>query len=274
MVNAVPDWRTNPQGQLQFAWQEMQGPESRAFNALRSSTSLRGGVGGFMGFERPQGFSWGSPEQGHNFEGRLKIADQMLGKFAGSTGMAAEAAGKATGGLGTFANALTQFPAAPAAPAGGGIGSWFSSLFGMSASALSPAASAAISGGYAGGLYAMGAAFHGGNVVPFANGGIVGNPTLFAMSRGAGLMGEAGPEAVLPLKRGTDGKLGVAMGGKTGVTINVSNYSSADVKTRESPDGTTWDVVMEDRLATRLATHGTPLHKASRIANEGRLKRR
>jgi hypothetical protein len=62
-----------------------------------------------------------------------------------------------------------------------------------------------------GGLYAdaKGDAFSRGAVVPFARGGIVGGPTLFPMANGMGLMGEAGPEAVMPLKRGPDGKLGV-----------------------------------------------------------------
>lgn len=67
--------------------------------------------------------------------------------------------------------------------------------------------------------YANGGAFAGGNVVPFAKGGaftnsIVDRPTIFPMARGAGLMGEGGPEGVLPLKRNARGQLGViAQGG-------------------------------------------------------------
>lgn len=58
---------------------------------------------------------------------------------------------------------------------------------------------------------ANGNVFMAGNVVPFARGGIVSSPTLFPMANGGtGLMGEAGPEAVMPLKRGADGRLGVA----------------------------------------------------------------
>lgn len=62
-----------------------------------------------------------------------------------------------------------------------------------------------------GGLFGFGrgAAFAAGEVVPFARGGIVSAPTLFPMRRGAGLMGEAGPEAILPLSRGGGGRLGV-----------------------------------------------------------------
>lgn len=69
---------------------------------------------------------------------------------------------------------------------------------------------------------ANGNAFWGGNVIPFADGGVVSSPTMFPMARGMGLMGEAGPEAIMPLQRGADGKLGVraAGGGQGGVVIN------------------------------------------------------
>ena len=67
--------------------------------------------------------------------------------------------------------------------------------------------------------FQKGGAFSSGNVIPFANGGVVGSPTMFGMSGGrTGLMGEAGPEAIMPLKRGPDGKLGVEGGGN--VTVN------------------------------------------------------
>ena len=46
-------------------------------------------------------------------------------------------------------------------------------------------------------------------IVPFAQGGIVDKPTIFPFANGTGLMGEAGPEAIMPLTRGADGKLGV-----------------------------------------------------------------
>jgi hypothetical protein len=66
--------------------------------------------------------------------------------------------------------------------------------------------------------FAKGAAFSGGRVTAFANGGVVGSPTYFGMRGGTGLMGEAGPEGILPLARTSGGKLGVhTTGGGGGV---------------------------------------------------------
>ncbi|MEL7299431.1 MAG: phage tail tape measure protein [Pseudomonadota bacterium] len=73
--------------------------------------------------------------------------------------------------------------------------------------------------------FGEGAAFSSGRVTPFARGGIVSQATAFPMRGGVGLMGEAGPEAIMPLARGSDGRLGVrSAGGGTpaNVTINVT----------------------------------------------------
>jgi len=73
--------------------------------------------------------------------------------------------------------------------------------------------------------FAKGAAFGAGRVAAFARGGVVDGPTHFPMRGGVGLMGEAGPEAILPLARGSDGRLGIASGGGGGsvhVTMNIS----------------------------------------------------
>jgi len=60
-------------------------------------------------------------------------------------------------------------------------------------------------------------------VKPFAKGGVLAAPTYFGLGQGLGLAGEAGAEAVLPLARGSDGRLGVAGGGgAVNVTFNVT----------------------------------------------------
>ncbi len=72
--------------------------------------------------------------------------------------------------------------------------------------------------------FANGAAFSQGRVLPFAKGGVVSSPVNFPMRGATGLMGEAGAEAIMPLTRGADGKLGVqSQGGRAvNVTMNVT----------------------------------------------------
>ena len=70
--------------------------------------------------------------------------------------------------------------------------------------------------------FADGGAFSSGRVIPFANGGVVTGPTTFPMPGATGLMGEAGPEAIMPLKRGPNGKLGVEASGGQQVVVNQS----------------------------------------------------
>jgi lambda family phage tail tape measure protein len=92
------------------------------------------------------------------------------------------------------------------------------------AQALTAAAASASFGGSLS-MFAKGSVLSGGSVVPFASGGVVASPTYFPMGRGLGLMGEAGAEAVMPLARGPDGKLGVRArggGGASSVTINIA----------------------------------------------------
>lgn len=98
------------------------------------------------------------------------------------------------------------------------------------------AAGGAIAQGLAGLLsgvmpFAKGGAFAQGRVMAFAKGGVVSQPTNFAMRGATGLMGEAGPEAIMPLTRGADGRLGVQASGGGGRPVTVvMNITSPDVQ--------------------------------------------
>jgi phage-related minor tail protein len=77
--------------------------------------------------------------------------------------------------------------------------------------------------------FANGGAFSQGKVMPFAKGGIVGGPTTFPMRGGGGLWGAGGPEAIMPLARGPDGRLGVQSAGGRAVSV-VMNITTPDVQ--------------------------------------------
>ena len=78
-------------------------------------------------------------------------------------------------------------------------------------------------------IFAKGGVVSGGETVEkYAYGGIVNRPTMFPMKNGMGLMGEAGAEAIMPLQRGRNGKLGVqASGGVGNVVVNVDATGSS-----------------------------------------------
>lgn len=72
-------------------------------------------------------------------------------------------------------------------------------------------------------------------VMPFAKGGVVSGPMAFPMRGGVGVMGEAGPEAIMPLARGPDGKLGVRGGGQNvNVVMNISTPDVAGFQRSQS----------------------------------------
>lgn len=75
-------------------------------------------------------------------------------------------------------------------------------------------------------------------VVPFAKGGVVRAPTFFPTGRQMGLMGEAGAEAILPLKRGPGGELGVAANAGSGrsapsIVFNVTSPDASSFRRSE-----------------------------------------
>lgn len=114
------------------------------------------------------------------------------------------------------------------------------------------------SSGFFGSFFANGGAFSSATGLPY---GIYTKPTMFGMpgngplkayARG-GILGEAGPEAILPLQRGADGKLGVA---GSGVEVNVYNNADAEVttKTSQGADGrTVLDMYIDKRMNERFS---------------------
>lgn len=76
-----------------------------------------------------------------------------------------------------------------------------------------------------------------GRVTPFAAGGVVAQPTYFAMGGGLGLMGEAGAEAIMPLARTADGRLGVAATGQpsgASIVVNIQTPDAASFRKSEA----------------------------------------
>lgn len=105
---------------------------------------------------------------------------------------------------------------------------------------------------------AHGKVFQNGDVTAFASGGVVSSPTFFPMRRGTGLMGEKGPEAIVPLKRTASGDLGVRAT-PSNVVVNVNNQyaSEVDAKVNESegPDGMRiLDILIERKAAEGIAS--------------------
>jgi lambda family phage tail tape measure protein len=139
-------------------------------------------------------------------------------------------------------------------------------------------------GGEFGGA-ANGAVFDGG-LTKFAKGGaftnsVVNSPTLFKFAKGAGLMGEAGPEAIMPLHRGTDGSLGVRTGGNSGgnVDVVVNNFGSEKATTRETTDSRgnrKIEVIIGDMVASEVSRVGSPVQQSitSNFNNKPALVRR
>lgn len=120
-----------------------------------------------------------------------------------------------------------------------------------------------IAAGIAGIFAADGRVFDSSGVTPFAKGGVVGGPTIFPFANGVGLMGEAGPEAIMPLARGADGKLGVAAAnGNSAPNITINNYSGQDATASSDSAG---NIIVEiGRAIAQDITSGGPSYRAIR----------
>ncbi|MDX0106654.1 phage tail tape measure protein [Sinorhizobium medicae] len=186
---------SNALAQHEFAYSELMGPESRAWQALRSAKDVRGATAAFAGFERPSGFSWGNPEGAHNFAGRLDGAEEALSKFGGT-------AQQATQGLVQLGSTLQSIPQALMANGGGsgilsGLTKYGMGLF----SGSGQFASAWLKGGI--GLYADGTSYAPGGLSVVGERGpeLVKLPRgsqVFDTNRSARMMGDNGNSSSAP----------------------------------------------------------------------------
>lgn len=130
--------------------------------------------------------------------------------------------------------------------------------------------------------YALGDVFGGGlsGLGPYRN-SVVDRPTLFKFASGVGLTGEAGPEAIIPLRRDSSGRLGVSAGGAGGVNVNVTHIvndhsgTGATSKTTQSGNNITIETFIphiESIMADRINRGRGALFKAtdSRTGFKGR----
>ena len=92
---------------------------------------------------------------------------------------------------------------------------------------------------------ADGGVIQGGRLKPYAKGGVVTAPTFFPMAGGdVGLMGEAGPEAIMPLKRNSDGKLGVSFD-ESSMRESMSRYSRSAIRPQFNQEASGSDMSAE-----------------------------
>lgn len=146
-------------------------------------------------------------------------------------------------------------------------------------------------GSLIGSFFADGGAFNQNGVSNFAKGGaftnnVVGKPTLFSFAKGGALgqMGEAGPEAIMPLKRGADGSLGVQMygqqqsngGGGVAVNINIINNSKAQVTSKQTRNENSMniDIALDEAMAQHIARPGSKTNQALKNQQGRQLTKR
>jgi len=163
--------------------------------------------------------------------------------------------------------------------AASGSNNWLSGIINAGVSWVSGSSNVSVGQGA---LNAMGGQMGVKPAIPAANGGVFSNgvyssPTLFAFAKGGkfGVMGEAGPEAVMPLRRTSDGSLGVKAEGVGGgnVVVNVINNSNAQARTeqRQTAQGMEIDVMIDEMVAEKMARPGTASNSALRAYNNQQL---
>ena len=180
-------------------------------------------------FSDLRGFAAGLSEELTAATQEMRAMDAEARRLSRSLGSSLKSAfdraifgGKGLGEVlrGLARNVLSSSIDAALRPVSSGLGTALAGAF----ASLGGAASGAIG-------FENGGAFSAGRVRAFARGGVVDGPVGFPMRGGLGLMGEAGPEAIMPLERGPDGRLGVRAvnGASQGGTV-VVNISTPDAE--------------------------------------------
>lgn len=129
-------------------------------------------------------------------------------------------------------------------PLAGAAGDWVSSLFGGGASVASVSAPKV--------GYALGGVPNASGLHAYAN-SIVDRPTVFPFASGIGLMGEAGPEAIMPLRRGPDGVLGVKGGGSNVVVNIIESQGKGGQSEQRQEDGVNVIDIFFDQIDAKMA---------------------
>ncbi|HHC4317408.1 TPA: phage tail tape measure protein [Klebsiella pneumoniae] len=145
---------------------------------------------------------------------------------------------------------------------GAGAGGMFGSLFGGASGAVSSGTAIQSAGAYFS-FNALGGVYDSPSLSAYSN-GVYSTPQYFAFAKGAGVFGEAGPEAIMPLTRGADGSLGVrAVGRESPAVQNAARQqqerqllSTGDINVNYHLTGKPDDVMMQT-----LDAHGRRLAK-------------
>ncbi len=140
------------------------------------------------------------------------------------------------------------------------------SLFGSGAAAsgAGTAASGFSTGAYSNlSLNAKGGVYNSPSLSAYSN-GIVSSPTMFAFAKGAGLMGEAGPEAIMPLTRGSDGSLGVRAVGGSSAGTTTSAAPQVYITIDSSGDSSSQSTSGWEQFGSQIANYVNQLYQQNK----------
>ncbi|WP_449649251.1 phage tail tape measure protein [Rahnella aceris] len=145
----------------------------------------------------------------------------------------------------------------------GSASSWFGSSGAVSSSA-GAASSGFSTGAYSGlTLNAKGGVYDSPSLSAYSN-GIVSSPTMFAFAKGAGLMGEAGPEAIMPLTRGSDGSLGVRAVGDSSAATTTSAAPQVYITIDSNGDSSSQSTSGWEQFGSQIANYVNQLYQQNK----------